>query len=811
MLKNSFKIILLGLAGLILTGGLFLLFLSRSLPNPADFPERKIAQSTKIYDRTGKIILYEIYDEVKRTIISGEEIPEVVKKTTLAAEDSRFFQHSGFDWRGILRAFYYNFKNPGQFHGGSTLTQQLARNAFLTSEKTINRKIKEAILTIGIEQIYSKNEILELYLNQISYGQNAYGIEAASQIYFNKPAKELTLAEAAYLAALIKAPGRLSPYGSRYEELVIRKNWILNRVEKLKFFSPEEIQKAKEEKVKFAPFSPRIKAPHFVMYLRDYLHQKYGEDELIAGGYKIISTLDMRLQTIAEDLVKKYGEINEKKIGVQNLALLSQDPKTGQILAMVGSRDFWNKEIDGQVNVTTKTRQPGSAFKPFVYAAAFQKGFTDKTIVYDLTTNFSLNPLTPYIPQNYDGKVRGPVTFRQALAQSLNISSVKILYLAGIKESISLAQSMGITTLYEPPEHYGLALVLGGGGVKLSEMINAYAVFGQNGIFRPQTAILRIENNKGKVLEEYKPQEKQVLDPQIARLISDILSDNESRAPTFGWNSPLYFSKIKVAVKTGTDAEYRDAYTIGYTPTLAVGVWAGNNDRSPVAPTGAPGIMLAAPCWREFMEKSFVYYPPEDFIPPYLPEIKRPMFDGNYIVQRKFKNTLTNEEKIFKEIHSLLFYVNKNDVLGPKPLNPSLDPQFLNWESSVLTWAKNNIANFDTEYNQFIPPEYQELDYQTETEIIIPEETTRIEIISPKNGDFVSGNFVLQLKIENPLDIRRLSIFLNQQLLANLPLSEKEYYTFPVSFQELALQNELKAEVENNAGQIFSKTIIVFR
>ena len=668
---------------------LVIIVFMQGLPNPQDFNSRTVSQSTKIYDRTGKILLYELHGQQKRTIVPLSQISPFVIKTTMAAEDATFYHHHGFVIKGIVRAILHNITHPHDLQGGSTITQQLARNAFLTTRKSISRKIREALLTIQIERHFTKNQILEMYLNQINYGYNNYGIEAASEFYFNKPAKDLTLGEAAYLAALIKSPGYLSPYGDHFSKLEARQQWILSRLQELHWYPLPVIQKARKEKIDFSTPHSSFLAPHFVMHVRSLLYQQLGEDTVNRGGFKVITTLDMQLQNIAEQLVKKYGDINKKRIGAKNMSLLAEDPKTGEILAMVGSRNYWDKSIDGKVNTVYSIRQPGSTFKPFVYSTAFKKGFVPKSVIFDVPTNFSLDPDHPYIPTNYKNESRGLVTFRQALAQSLNRPAVKVLYLAGIKNSIQTAKDFGITTLNEPPDHYGLTLVLGGGGVKLNEMVNAYAAFSQDGVYHNQVSILRIENNQGDILYNYSPSGKVVIKPQIARYINSILSDNVARAPTFGWNSPLYFPNMDVAAKTGTDTQYRDAWTLGYSTSLAAGVWVGNNDRSPIAPSGAPGAMLAAPCWHAFMEEALKLYPPGKFTKPLPYDLTNlpPMVNGKYIIEKKYLNKDTGEIKTVKEIHTILYYINPSD------------PQFFNWEIPVLVWAQNNIPNFIQEYN----------------------------------------------------------------------------------------------------------------
>jgi len=811
MVKKNFRIFVFLLMALLLLGGVSVLTLSRGLPDPQDFNNRIVPQSTKIYDRTGKILLYEVHGEERRTSVKIDEISPFVISTVLAAEDDGFYQHHGFVLKGIIRAVLHNLTHPHDLQGGSTITQQLARNAFLTTEKRITRKIREAILTIQIEKNFSKDQILEMYLNQINFGHNVHGIEAASEFYYSKPAQELTLAEAAYLTALIQAPSYLSPYGSHVNELEARKDWIISRVEKLNYYPQEVIEKTKEEKVTFAPPHFTLRAPHFIMYVRELLYKKLGEEEVERGGFKVITTLDMRLQDLAEKLVNQYGDSNEKIIGAENMSLLAEDPKTGQILAMVGSRDYWDEEAEGKVNTVFSVRQPGSSFKPFVYATAFKKGFTPESVIFDVATNFSLDPQHPYIPINYDEKNRGPVTFRQALAQSLNVPAVKVLYLAGIKDSIDTARDFGITTLNEPPQYYGLTLVLGGGGVKLSEMLNGYCAFSQEGIYHPQVSILQIEDPQGNIIDDFVLQSKRVIDSQTARNINSILSDNVSRASTFGWNNPLYFPDMDVAAKTGTDTEYRDAWTLGFTTSLAAGVWVGNNDRSPIAPSGAPGAMLSAPCWHQFMEKASQYYPPQKFIAP-LPKTSpssTSMLNGSYISQKQYKNIHTGEIKTVKEIHSALYYIDKNNILGPALQNPFQDPQFWNWEVPVINWAKSHILNFTQEYNLQLGPEYIPEAPNTATTIYFPAPPT-IEFISPQNGDFLENDTQIEIEVKDFPQISQASVYLNQNLIG--PLEEKEgHYWFLLPISDLTDQNEIKIEVYDDLGQKGEASIIVFK
>src|SRR3990167_7946994 len=478
------------LAGILLGGALLFFAASISVPNLNSFEERKIAESTKIYDRTGNILLYDVHGEEKRTVIPFNEIPRSVKNATIAIEDDSFYQHFGFRPFAFLRAVFINILRGSFEQGGSTITQQLAKTTLLTPEKTILRKIKEIIIAFKIERRYSKDEILNFYLNQIPYGSSAYGIEAASESFFSKHAKDLTILESAYLVSLPKAPSYYSPYGKHTKELDGRAQFSLKRVKDLGFLTDKEYEGAKNQKVKFAPArSQGIIAPHFVIEVREELNKKFGEDAVAINGFKVTTTLNADLQQKTEEVVDKYATGNEKNFNAKNEGVVAIDPKTGDIWAMVGSRDYFNREREGNFNIATTHRQPGSSFKPFVYATAFKKGYTPETVVFDLKTQFSArcapndfsSTMPCYSPDNFDNAFKGPITFRNALAQSVNIPAVKVLYLSGITDSIKTAEDMGITTLADA-NRYGLTLVLGGGEVTLLELTGAYSVFASDGV-----------------------------------------------------------------------------------------------------------------------------------------------------------------------------------------------------------------------------------------------------------------------------------------------------------------------------------------
>ncbi len=610
----------------------FLLFIyyAKDLPRPEIFSERQLFQSSKIYDRTGQVLLYEIYGEEKRTWVPLTVMPDYLKNAIISVEDANFYHHFGVDLVGIARAVLADLKIGQPIYGGSTIPQQLIRSTFLSVEKTAERKTREIILALELDRRYSKNQILEWYLNQIPFGQNAYGVEAASQTYFGKSVSQISLAEAATLAALIRAPYRLSPYNEEgRKELLIRKNYVLERMVKEGYLSSEEAAKTQPEEIKFVEKLIKIFAPYFTLWVKQQLEEKYGEDFLRENGLKVYTSLNWDLQKIAEEVTSKGVEKN-KIYKAYNAGLVAINPKTGEVLAMtVGSGDY-NAEsypkgclsgknclFDPKFNVVVGTkenpgRQPGSAFKPFVYATAFKKGYDDKAIVTDELTNFGLWGDKEFIPRNYDGLFRGPVTLRQALAQSLNVPSVKVLlYLAGLEESVKTAQDFGITTL-KPP--YGPAMVLGGWEVKLLEMTSAYGVLANEGLKQEPISILKIEGRDGSLIFETKKTPKRVLETKVARLLNNILSDNEARAAIFGLRSNMFFEDYQVAAKTGTTQDYRDGWIIGYTPSIVTGVWVGNNDNTPMKKE--PGVVLAGPIFHEFMEKTLPNYPKESFPKP---------------------------------------------------------------------------------------------------------------------------------------------------------------------------------------------------
>ncbi len=677
------------------------------IPDISSIQNRKVEQSTKIYDRTGTVLLDDLNNGVTRTIVPITEVSPDIRNATVAIEDAEFYQHGGIKITSIIRAILANIFSFGYSQGGSTLTQQVVKNSILTQDKTITRKVKEWVLSIKLEQILTKDKILELYLNETPYGGSIYGIEEASETFFGKHAKDVTLAEAAYLAALPQAPTYYSPYGNHRDALEARKNTVLSRMQELGFISAEQYKAARAEKVSFAPQAVAgIRAPHFVFYVREQLEKEFGQSALEQSGWRIITSLDADLEAKAEEVVKQYGVENEKNFNASNASIVAVDPKTGDILTMAGSRDYFDKEIDGAYNIALAERQPGSSFKPFVYSAAFLKGYTPDTVLFDVPIQFSttcpadsLNDDPPcYAPSNFDNKFLGPMTIRDALAQSRNIPAIQALYLVGIDPAIKLARSMGISTLGNA-DQYGLTLVLGGGEVSLLDMTSAYGVFANEGVRNPYRPIVRIEDKDGNVVKDYPLSPEQVLDDNVALTISDVLSDNVARTPEFGSDSALYFPGHHVAAKTGTTNNYRDAWVLGYTPNFAAGAWAGNNDNTPMVKKIAGFIV--APMWHDFMQYALTKYPDDPF-----PEatdtlsdtdkpVLRGIWQGGDVVRVNAATgspvpagyTGPTKDRVTVSVHSILYWLNKDDPRGPRPENPGLDPQFSHWEWAVRTWA----------------------------------------------------------------------------------------------------------------------------
>ncbi len=834
------------LSGALLSGGFFALWVSSwKLPDISEFHNRKVSESTKIYDRTGTVLLYDLHRGAQRTVVSYGEMSRHIKNATVAIEDSEFWQHRGIRLKAILRAVFTNLFEGNLLggQGGSTITQQVVKNSLLTTEKKISRKLKEWVLSLRLEEAFGKEEILALYLNEVPYGGTLYGIEEAAQAFLGKSARDLSVVEAAYLAALPNAPTYYSPYGNHREKLEERKNLVLRRMQEVGFITKEEYEAARKEVI-CAPaatgtenpgkaqhaaspeagesaactafFKPNnetgILAPHFVVFIRQLLEEKYGREALEENGLKVITTLDYELQKSAEETVKKYALENKKTFDAENAALVALDPKTGQILVMVGSRDYFDAEIDGNFNATIAYRQPGSAFKPFVYAAALRKGYTPETIVFDLSTEFSTEcnpdgtPMRPeneekcYKPGNYDSVFRGPISFRDALAQSVNIPAIKVLYLAGLKESLRFAKDMGLTTL-EDTDRYGLTLVLGGGEVKLLELASAYGVFAAQGVRHEPAGILRVEDKHGAVVEEWSDRQEQILEKEIALTITDMLSDNKARTPAFGAASPLYFPGRDVAAKTGTTDDFRDAWIVGFTPNLVVGAWAGNNDNRPMHKVAA---YIVAPLWNAFMNDALKRLPQESFEKPpeennaSLPPVLRGIWQGGktYTVDRfsgkratEFTPVEAREERAIREVHSILYWIDKNNPRTPRMTAPQTDSQFERWEYAVRKWAGERGLTDETE--SVIPAETDDLHR--------PEFVPVVSIVSPPHGAVFQkrGTALLQIAVSSKFPISRVNFFVD-----NLFIGSRSRAPWELSFSP--------AESETGQGSPHELTAVAY-
>ncbi len=746
-----FALVLFGLGGIIVWASLV------PIPSINNFENREVSQSTKIYDRTGNVVLYDAHGAEERTSVPLSAISPYIQEATIAIEDSTFYTNIGVDPLSDLRALLVDITSGSFQQGASTITQQVVKNALLTQDKTITRKIEETVLALRLTKAYTKDQILNTYLNESPYGGTIYGVQAAAQYFFGVDASDVDLAQAAYIAALPQAPTYLSPYGNNRAALDARKNLVLAQMKTHGYITQDEYNQAVAETVQFKTENEGgVLAPHFVFYILSYLEQKYGVDAVDNGGLKVITTLDYDLQQHAQAIVTADGPGLLSKFNASNTGVVAIDPKTGQILAMVGSEDYFNNAIDGQVNVTLANRQPGSSFKPFVYATAFEKGYTPQTTLFDLQTQFSTSCApsdttdnTPpcYAPVNYSGTFLGPMSLAQALDNSENVPSVKLLYLAGIQDSINTAQSMGIATLGNP-DQYGLTLVLGGGEVNLLQMTGAYGVFANDGIKNPPTGILEVEDSSGNVLESYQSQATRVLDPQIARTMNDVLSDDADRQPEFTPGSLLTFPGYDVADKTGTTNDSRDAWVIGYSPSVVVGEWAGNDNNTPMVNNIA--ALIVVPTWHKIMSYALQKYSSaSDTFPPPAPNPNEatlpPVLQGNW-------NTDPAEG-----IHEILYWVQKDNPLAGPPTDPASDPQFAYWEYPVQQWAATNGYEASSTAGTGV----------SSGPGAAPETGAAFQITSPQNGTIVSSASALTITASdpNPSDIENVTYFLNGAML----------------------------------------------
>ena len=600
--KKRWRLLFLLIPIILLTLFLYF-FIFKDLPSPTRLSSTSLPQSTKIYDRNSTL-LYTIYADKNQSFVPLSHIPKNLQNATIAIEDKDFYNHGAIDIRGIIRAGYATlFKK--QLQGGSTLTQQLVKTSLLTPERTLQRKAKELFESIATELIYSKDKILEMYLNQVPYGGTAYGVDAAAQTYFGKNVSKLTLSEAALLAGLPESPTTFSPFGSHPELAKKRQLDVLSNMYNQKYITKGEYEKAKTAPLVYKKISNPILAPHFVLYVKDLLIKKYGSKTVEQGGLSVKTSLDLGLQTFTQDTVaSEVAKLVNYNVG--NGAALITNPGTGEILAMVGSKNYFDETSDGNVNVTLAHRQPGSSIKPINYAVGLIKGFTAATPFIDQATCYPNPSGAPYCPKNYDGKFRGVIQMRYALGNSINTSAVQMLKINGIEAMVATASAMGITDYEKDPSRYGLSLTLGGGEVTMLEMVTAYGVFANNGYRIDLHPILKVTDSHGRTLEQYSPPTspifgKRVLPPGVSFIISDILSDNGARVLEFGPSSALRIGKsLPVPVKTGTTNDLRDNWTIGYTPSFVVAAWVGNNDNTSMSNI-ASGVTGAAPIWNTLM------------------------------------------------------------------------------------------------------------------------------------------------------------------------------------------------------------------
>lgn len=801
---------------LLICSGFFFWFSSLSIPDVSLFEERQVDQSTKIYDRTGTTLLYDVSGNARRTVVSADAISDNVKNATVAIEDSGFYGHGGIRILSILRAMFDDIISGGFAQGGSTITQQVIKNTLLTNDKTIARKIKEWILAIKLEKVFSKNDILTLYLNDVPYGGNLYGVEEASQAFFGVSAKDLDVAESAYLASIPQAPTYYSPYGPNKTALDTRKNLTLQKMKDLGFITDADYSKAIDEKVVFLPSATQsIKAPHFVMYVIQYLEGKYGTDVVENGGLNVVTTLDYPLEEASEQAIESYIKNQGQNFNMSNAASVAIDPKTGDILSMVGSYDYFSTTTDGNFNVATAAnRQPGSTFKPIVYSEAFIKGYTPETVLFDLPTEFdsscspegqplssSTDPSECYMPQDFDGLYRGPISLRTALALSINIPSIQLSYLAGLGDSLGLAQKMGITSLGTDPNQYGLTLVLGGGGVSLLEMTNAYGVFANEGNYVPYRSILKVTDGNGNVLEQAGlATPVSVMPANVARTISDILSDDQARSAEYGLHSVFDIPGYSVAAKTGTTNNTKDVWTIGYSPDVVVGVWGGNDDDTAMVKKIA-GLIIA-PLWNTLMTDALASTSADSLIKPAPENLanEKPIFRGiwqggqTYTIDTvsgklatEYTPPETKKEIAINDVHSILYWVNKNDPQGPAPVNPANDSQFANWEKPVTDWAvANGYGNGST---SSIPNAYDD--------VHVPANFPSVIVTDSNNGKPYdqSDTATLNIAVHGKYPIEKISIYANGGILATLN-GNPGAFRFPIkNIYSLSPTNTIKVEV----------------
>jgi 1A family penicillin-binding protein len=795
-----------GLIFVILTSLIAFAWVASDLPSP-DQVVRREGFATKIYDRDGEL-LYDVYRQAKRTPVSLEEVPNELKWATIAIEDKDFYSHPGFSLRGYLRAVYKIIFEQ-KLQGGSTLTQQLVKNALLTSERTLVRKYKELILTLQIERKYSKDEILQMYLNEAPYGGPAWGVEAAAERYFNTSVKDLNLVESAILAGLPQRPTAYSPYkGDVWQG---RTKDVLRRMYEDGYISDEERNEAigRFEEISFADPEGVLEAPHFVMYVRNLLAEKYGDELVEGGGLKVTTSLDMDLQKQAEKIVAE--EIDRVEgLNISNGASVVLDPETGEILAMVGSKDYQDDEIEGKFNVISQgLRQPGSAIKPVTYLTGLKKGYTASTMIMDVKTVFPLKGQPDYVPVNYDGSFHGPIQVRYALGNSINVPAVKMLAMVGLESMLETAQQMGMSTLAPSKENLsrlGLSTTLGGGDVVPLELASAYQAFANGGTKREPVSILKVEDKEGKIIFEHKKVTgSKVISPGEAFIISHILADNEARAMTFGQSSGLVIPGREVAVKTGTTNDMRDNWAVGWTPNVLVLSWVGNNDNSAMKRV-ASGISGATPIWRRIMTEAINQYGYESFQAP--DDVVTAEVDAvsGYRAHDGFPSRVEyflkgTEPPANDPIHVKLKVCPQTGQLATPPQvarGEYEEKEFFKfkeedpvswdgknrWQEGILSWvAEQN----NPKYNP--PTEYCEVGGAIE-----------VGIDSPQHESTVGNNFSVDLKADSVNSIDEIKVYIDGDLKKTFT---SKPYKMDVNLEDGAYI--LKVVAEDSQGNVFER------
>ncbi|KKT36335.1 MAG: hypothetical protein UW35_C0002G0030 [Candidatus Collierbacteria bacterium GW2011_GWF2_44_15] len=809
---NLGKILFFGLLGMTLVVVGIFAWYSRDLPDPGKV-RRLSGYSTEILDRTGEVILYDVFEDQDRKFTPISEMPQTLKDATIAIEDKDFYKHKGFDPLAVPRILKNVVFNQ-RLIGGSSLTQQLVKMMLLTNERRVSRKIRELVLSLRIERQYSKDEILQMYLNEAPYGGTAVGVAAAAQQYFAKDVKDLDLIESIILSGLPQSPSRYSPYSSDSLAYVPRAKEVARRMREDGYITKEQEEDvvSRLDKVTFKGVGNDINAPHFVMYVKDVLEETYGGDIMETGGFKVTTTLDWDLQQKAEVIVKE--EINKvtKSLNIKNGASVVMDSVNGEILSMVGSKDYFEATIDGQVNVVTRPRQPGSSIKPLVYATAFMKGYSPASVLSDTITEFpGKDENTPYIPKNYDGKEHGLLHLRDALGSSINIPAVKLLALVGVDDVLRQGYKMGMKTLEPTKEtlsRVGLSMALGGAEVELLEMATAYSAFGNGGFKVEPVAILKIEDKDGKVVFEKKQiKQEKIIDERVAFLINSILSDNNARLMTFSANSYLNMGARPVAVKTGTTNDLKDNWTIGWTRDTVVGVWVGNNNNEKMKNV-ASGVSGAAPIWRRQMLDVLSERPDKPFeVPKGISQVEVDRISG-YPAHDGFA--------AYKE-----WFIDGTVPSGPDPIHTKLkicknDPFRLadavsesqgNYDEKeyVVMKEKDPLTNKDLwqkGINEWIIKQTDQL-YKPPTEYCGATADIDIKIVSPSDKERINGEEVtIRIEVASTKPISKVELHIDGTL--ETVFTEQPYV------RRIKLPNgnhKLRVFVQNNEGKETDKTI----